>query len=221
MRDLIRRDALRAAVVTAAAAAAPASLLHPATAAPDAGRGTALTGVRVIDATGAPAEPGMTARTVRASARVRRRSRPGGGVRAHRYRRRRHAVSRTRVQPPRRAGASGRGRIVAHAGAAGRNRGADASPQAAPATRHGGARKAADLVVLDAKPLADIRNTTRIQVVVVRGRLSSADDRTRLLADIEQAAKEETPAGFAASAPVAACCPGFVAHRARVQRKVA
>jgi len=46
----------------------------------------------------------------------------------------------------------------------------------------------ADLVVLDANPLADIRNTTRIHAVVVAGRLIDAAERTRMLAAIEAAA---------------------------------
>jgi imidazolonepropionase-like amidohydrolase len=41
--------------------------------------------------------------------------------------------------------------------------------------------KAADLVVLDANPLADIRNVGRIHAVVVRGRLIDAAERQRIL----------------------------------------
>ncbi|MCG5214662.1 amidohydrolase family protein [Streptosporangium sp. KLBMP 9127] len=48
--------------------------------------------------------------------------------------------------------------------------------------------KAADLVVLDADPLADIRHTTRIHTVVARGRVISTDQRARMLAAIESAA---------------------------------
>ncbi|MET8335910.1 amidohydrolase family protein [Streptosporangium canum] len=48
--------------------------------------------------------------------------------------------------------------------------------------------KAADLVVLDADPLADIRNTTRIHTVVTRGRVISVEQRARMLAAIESAA---------------------------------
>ncbi|GLW96863.1 hypothetical protein Misp02_09500 [Microtetraspora sp. NBRC 16547] len=48
--------------------------------------------------------------------------------------------------------------------------------------------KAADLVVLDADPLADIRNTTRIHTVVTRGRVISMEQRARMLAEIESAA---------------------------------
>jgi imidazolonepropionase-like amidohydrolase len=50
------------------------------------------------------------------------------------------------------------------------------------------AGKAADLVVLDADPLADIRNTTRIHTVVTRGRVITAARRARMLADIAAAA---------------------------------
>ncbi|MEV0649633.1 amidohydrolase family protein [Phytomonospora sp. NPDC050363] len=48
--------------------------------------------------------------------------------------------------------------------------------------------KAADLVVLDADPLADIANTRRIHAVVTRGRLITAGERTLILADVERAA---------------------------------
>jgi imidazolonepropionase-like amidohydrolase len=41
--------------------------------------------------------------------------------------------------------------------------------------------KLADLVLLDANPLADIRNTRRIAAVVSNGRLFDAADRRRLL----------------------------------------
>ena len=44
------------------------------------------------------------------------------------------------------------------------------------------ANKRADLVLLDADPLLDIRNTRRIAAVVVRGRLISKTDIDRILA---------------------------------------
>lgn len=50
--------------------------------------------------------------------------------------------------------------------------------------------KAADLVVLDDDPLADIRNTTRIHTVVARGRRLSPEQRARMLAEVAQAAAE-------------------------------
>ncbi|GAB7040197.1 MULTISPECIES: amidohydrolase family protein [Catenuloplanes] len=46
----------------------------------------------------------------------------------------------------------------------------------------------ADLAVLDADPLADIRNTRRVHAVVVRGELISAERRERMLRDVEAAA---------------------------------
>ncbi|HEX8209919.1 MAG TPA: amidohydrolase family protein [Longimicrobium sp.] len=52
----------------------------------------------------------------------------------------------------------------------------------------------ADLVILDANPLADIRNTTRIHAVVSNGRLVDAAERARLLA---LAAAEAARAGTA------------------------
>ncbi|RAS60672.1 amidohydrolase family protein [Lentzea atacamensis] len=50
--------------------------------------------------------------------------------------------------------------------------------------------KLADLVVLDADPLADIHNTTRVHTVLTRGRVISPEQRTRMLADIAAAAAE-------------------------------
>jgi len=48
--------------------------------------------------------------------------------------------------------------------------------------------KRADLVLLDANPLADIKNTRKIQSVVLAGRLFSRADLDRLLAGIEEEA---------------------------------
>ncbi|ASR35218.1 amidohydrolase [Prauserella marina] len=61
--------------------------------------------------------------------------------------------------------------------------------------------KLADLLVLDADPLADIRNTRCIHAVVARGEVLGPRARQRLFAAIEQAAREEV------AAPVMrACC---------------
>lgn len=68
----------------------------------------------------------------------------------------------------------------------------------------------ADLVLLDADPLHDIRNTTRINSVVVRGRLIGPTERARLLAALEVLAGQPKPAAAApvVSAPVASRgCP--------------
>ncbi|MGW0432248.1 amidohydrolase family protein [Micromonospora sp. NPDC003197] len=46
----------------------------------------------------------------------------------------------------------------------------------------------ADLVILDANPLHDIRNTQRIHALMTRGRFISSSERQGLLADIEAAA---------------------------------
>ncbi|PYP61250.1 MAG: amidohydrolase, partial [Gemmatimonadetes bacterium] len=54
------------------------------------------------------------------------------------------------------------------------------------------AGKVADLVLLDADPLADIRNVSRIAAVVVNGRLIDPAERERLLND---AAHADGPAG--------------------------
>jgi hypothetical protein len=52
----------------------------------------------------------------------------------------------------------------------------------------------ADLVVLDADPLRDIRNTTRIDGLVVRGRYIGRAERRRMLDDVLAAAREPVPA---------------------------
>jgi imidazolonepropionase-like amidohydrolase len=57
----------------------------------------------------------------------------------------------------------------------------------------------ADLVLLDADPLHDIRNTTRINSVFVRGHLIDPAARAQMLADLEAAARQKQPA----AAPVA------------------
>ncbi|MDX3387484.1 amidohydrolase family protein [Streptomyces niveiscabiei] len=53
--------------------------------------------------------------------------------------------------------------------------------------------KLADLVILDADPLADIRNTRRIHALVVDGRLITQRERAGLLKEIEEAAGSEPP----------------------------
>ncbi|WP_433159969.1 amidohydrolase family protein [Kribbella sp. CA-247076] len=64
-------------------------------------------------------------------------------------------------------------------------------------------RKVADLVVLDADPLTDIRNTRRIHTVVTRGRVISPTARQRMLAEVEAAVKEPPTAGTIAAG---GCC---------------
>lgn len=64
--------------------------------------------------------------------------------------------------------------------------------------------KVADFVVLDADPLEDIRNTQRIDAVVVRGRHLDRAERRRLLKEVEDAAAAMSEAEVAA---VAAGCP--------------
>jgi imidazolonepropionase-like amidohydrolase len=48
------------------------------------------------------------------------------------------------------------------------------------------AGKRADLVLLDANPLADIHNTQKIRAVIVNGRLLERADLDALLAEVEQ-----------------------------------
>jgi imidazolonepropionase-like amidohydrolase len=69
--------------------------------------------------------------------------------------------------------------------------------------------KIADLVVLDADPLADIRNTQKIHAVLTRGRLITAGERRRMLADVERAANPPGAAPGTARPAAAGCgCHG-------------
>lgn len=69
--------------------------------------------------------------------------------------------------------------------------------------------KAADLVVLDADPLRDIRNTRRIHGVVVDGRWIDRPERERLLAAVRQAASQAEPPREGAAAATRGCgCGG-------------
>ncbi|MFD5074437.1 amidohydrolase family protein [Streptomyces sp. NPDC058371] len=58
----------------------------------------------------------------------------------------------------------------------------------------------ADLVLLEADPLRDIRNTTRINSVFVRGRLIDSDGRRRMLAEIEAVADRPVTGDIPAAA---------------------
>jgi imidazolonepropionase-like amidohydrolase len=51
--------------------------------------------------------------------------------------------------------------------------------------------KLADLLLLDADPLADIQNTTKIAAVVANGRLLSRRELDRMLADVEASNKKK------------------------------
>ncbi len=51
--------------------------------------------------------------------------------------------------------------------------------------------KFADLVLLDANPLEDIRNTRKIRVVVLNGRFLDRTELDRLLAEAESLAKTQ------------------------------
>lgn len=48
--------------------------------------------------------------------------------------------------------------------------------------------KVADLLVLDANPLADIKNTQKIHAIFTRGKLITSEDRAKILAAVEDAA---------------------------------
>jgi imidazolonepropionase-like amidohydrolase len=53
--------------------------------------------------------------------------------------------------------------------------------------------KIADLVLLDANPLADIANTQKIAAVIVNGRYFSRANLQRMLQKVEESAKKEPP----------------------------
>ncbi|MBP2351319.1 imidazolonepropionase-like amidohydrolase [Kribbella aluminosa] len=72
------------------------------------------------------------------------------------------------------------------------------------------AGKIADLVVLDADPLADIRNSRRIDTVVTRGRVISPAARRQMLAGVEAAVKE--PPTAATIAAGGCCGTGTTGH---------
>ncbi|MEU4196017.1 amidohydrolase family protein [Kribbella sp. NPDC026611] len=63
--------------------------------------------------------------------------------------------------------------------------------------------KIADLVVLDADPLSDIRNSRQLNSVITRGRVISPAQRRQLLADVEAAVKEPPTAATIAAG---GCC---------------
>jgi cytosine/adenosine deaminase-related metal-dependent hydrolase len=70
--------------------------------------------------------------------------------------------------------------------------------------------KIADLVVLDADPLTDIRNSRKISTVVTRGRVITSAQRERMLADVEAVVKE--PPTAAAIAAGGCCGTGAIKH---------
>jgi imidazolonepropionase-like amidohydrolase len=73
--------------------------------------------------------------------------------------------------------------------------------------------KVADLVLLDADPLRDITNTTRINSVFVRGHLVDPEARRRMLADIEAAAQSKAQTGAIPAAAGCACHGGAATGR--------
>lgn len=60
---------------------------------------------------------------------------------------------------------------------------------------------AADLAILDANPLHDIRNTQKLAGVVVRGRYVDAEERVRILAEVERVAAAMPADAVAAECP--------------------
>ena len=82
------------------------------------------------------------------------------------------------------------------------------------------AGKLADLVLLDADPLADIRNTQRIRAVVADGRLFRREDIDRLLAKV-QAVGQDVSAGASASPGRLRACRSGASRSARLARRPA
>jgi imidazolonepropionase-like amidohydrolase len=71
-----------------------------------------------------------------------------------------------------------------------------------------GKGKTADLLVLDADPLRDIRNTRRIHGVMVDGRWIDAPEREALLAAVRKAASQAEPPQEGAAAVTGCGCGG-------------
>jgi adenine deaminase len=69
--------------------------------------------------------------------------------------------------------------------------------------------KVADLVVLDADPLLDIRNTQKIHALLVRGRFISTEQRQLMLSDVEAAARSATAS---TTPPACGCTPAAAAR---------
>lgn len=67
------------------------------------------------------------------------------------------------------------------------------------------AGKVADLVILDADPLADIRNSQQVHAVVARGRLVTKAEREKMLADVEAAANQPPSPAMAARLRTRTC----------------
>ena len=67
----------------------------------------------------------------------------------------------------------------------------------------------ADLVLLDADPLRDIRNTTTINSVVVRGQVIDPTARQRMLDDVKKAAAAQPAPQVAAAARCASEHEGY------------
>lgn len=66
--------------------------------------------------------------------------------------------------------------------------------------------KVADLVVLDANPLADIGAVRRIDTVVTRGRVLDRATLAKMLADVEAAANGPAQRSWSGRLPVQGCC---------------
>jgi imidazolonepropionase-like amidohydrolase len=66
--------------------------------------------------------------------------------------------------------------------------------------------KFADLLVLDANPLTDIRNTQRIHAIVANGRFINRAERERMLADVVAEARRTPPPATTGLQQLGSCC---------------
>ncbi|TCN37685.1 hypothetical protein EV644_11151 [Kribbella orskensis] len=82
-------------------------------------------------------------------------------------------------------------------------------------------RKIADLVVLDADRLADIRNTRTIHMVITRGRVISPAVRERMPTDVEASLVRPLRRSAQAAAAELVVLPDYAARRPAHQERAA
>jgi hypothetical protein len=74
------------------------------------------------------------------------------------------------------------------------------------------AGKFADLVLLDANPLEDIRNTSKIDTVILGGRLYDRSEFNALLARAERGSECSSHARSLIASSMSICCPRIVGN---------
>jgi hypothetical protein len=83
------------------------------------------------------------------------------------------------------------------------------------------ARKIADLVILDADPLADIRNNRKIHTVITRGGVISLAVRERMPTDVEASLLRPLRRSAQAAAAELVVLPDYAARRPAHQERAA